>query len=353
MYMDTVGLLQTTLLIGNGVSKVKNVGVKIGVFLFWKVLRMITLLFAICLISFLLIKSSPIDPIQAYVGADMLKVGPEQRAKIAEYWGLDQPVMVQFLNWGSALLSGDLGTSMIYRRPVAEIIGERFLNSLVLMITAWILSGIIGFVMGVVSAMKKDTWIDRIIKWYCYTLASTPTFWMGLLMLIVFAVWLGWFPIGLGVPAGVLAEDVTLADRIKHLILPAITLSIVGVANVALHTRQKLIDVLASDYVLFARARGERGFILFWRHGLRNVALPAITLQFAAFSELFGGAVLTEQVFSYPGLGQATVEAGLRGDVPLLLGLVIFSTVFVFVGNLIADLIYYVVDPRTRESRAI
>ncbi len=172
---------------------------------------MATLLVAICFISFLLIKNSPIDPIQAYIGADMLKVGPEQREKIAEYWGLNQPIMVQFLNWGSALLSGDLGTSMIFRRPVAEIIGERFLNSLALMITAWIFSGIIGFAMGVVAAMKKDTWIDRMIKWYCYTLASTPTFWMGLLMLIVFAVWLGWFPIGLGVPAGVLAEDVTIA----------------------------------------------------------------------------------------------------------------------------------------------
>lgn len=326
---------------------------RITFFILSKGLRMLTLLIAICLISFLLIKNSPIDPIQAYIGADMLKVGPEQREKIAEYWGLNQPVMVQFFNWGSALVKGDLGTSMIFRRPVAGIIGERFLNSIALMLTAWLLSGVIGFVLGVVSAMKKGTWIDRIIKWYCYTLASTPTFWMGLLMLIVFAVWLGWFPIGLGVPAGVLAEDVTLMDRIQHLFLPAMTLSILGVANVALHTRQKLIDVLASDYVLFAKARGERGFTLFWRHGLRNVALPAITLQFAAFSELFGGAILAEQVFSYPGLGQATVEAGLRGDVPLLLGLVIFSTLFVFVGNLIADLIYYVVDPRTRESRML
>ncbi|MEG0439173.1 MAG: ABC transporter permease [Solibacillus sp.] len=316
-----------------------------------KSVRMVTLLVAICLISFLLVKNSPIDPIQAYIGADMLKVGPEQREKIAEYWGLDEPVIVQFFNWGSAVLAGDLGTSMIYRQPVIEVIGERFFNSLALMLSAWLLSGVVGFVMGVVAAMKKGTWIDRIIKWYCFTLASTPTFWMGLLVLMVFAVWLGWFPIGMGVPAGVLAEDVTLMDRIQHLILPVLTLSILGVANVALHTRQKLIDVMASDYVLFARARGEKGFVLFWRHGLRNVALPAITLQFAAFSELFGGAVLAEQVFSYPGLGQATVEAGLRGDVPLLLGLVIFSTIFVFVGNLLADLSYRVLDPRTREVR--
>jgi peptide/nickel transport system permease protein len=321
---------------------------KLGIFLLLKTIRMATLLVAICFISFSLIKNSPVDPIQAYIGADMLNVGSEQRARIAEYWGLNQPIMVQFWNWGSALLAGDMGISMIFRRPVSEIISDRFVHSLALMLLAWVLSGIIGFSMGVISAMKKNTWVDRIITWYCYTLASTPTFWMGLLMLIVFAVWLGWFPIGLGVPTGVLAEDVTITDRITHLILPAITLSIVGVANVALHTRQKLIDVLASEYVLFARARGERGFVLFWRHGLRNIALPAITLQFASFSELFGGAVLAEQVFSYPGLGQATVEAGLRGDVPLLLGIVIFSTLFVFVGNLVADLIYHLVDPRTR-----
>lgn len=323
--------------------------VRIVLFLFSKGIRMFTLLIAICLISFLLVKNSPVDPIQAYIGADMLKVGPEQREKIAAYWGLDQPMMVQFFNWLSTLAQGDLGTSMIFRRPVSEVIGERFVNSLALMLSAWVLSGVMGFILGVVAAMKKGTWIDRLIKWYCYILASTPTFWMGLLMLIVFAVWLQWFPIGLGVPVGVLTEDVTLLDRLRHLALPAITLSILGVANVALHTRQKLVDVLASDYVLFAKARGEKGFQLFWKHGLRNIALPAITLQFAAFSELFGGAILAEQVFSYPGLGEATVQASLRGDVPLLLGLVIFSTFFVFVGNLIADLIYYVVDPRTRE----
>lgn len=311
---------------------------------------MITLLLAICFISFLLMKNSPVDPIQAYIGADMLNVGPEQREKIAEHWGLNDPLMKQFTNWGSSVLSGDLGTSMIYRRPVSEVIGQRFMNSIALMLIAWGLSGVIGFVLGVIAAMKKGSWIDRIIKWFSFTLASTPTFWMGLLMLIMFSVWLGWFPVGLGVPAGVLTEDVTIMQRIQHLILPAATLSVLGMSSVALHTRQKLIDVLESDYILFAKARGESDIQLLWRHGLRNIALPAITLQFAGFSELFGGAILAEQVFSYPGLGQATVEAGIRGDVPLLLGIVIFSTLFVFTGNLIADLIYFVVDPRTKRE---
>lgn len=318
-----------------------------------KGIRMVSLLFAICLISFILVKSSPIDPIQAYVGADMMRVSPEQRENITEYWGLDEPAIEQFFHWGSAVAGGDLGTSMIFRQPVADIIHERFFSSLALMSTAWILSGIFGFAMGIVAAMKKDTWVDQFIKWYCYTLASTPTFWMGLLLLMIFAVWLGWFPVGMGVPVGVIAEDVTIGDRVQHLILPALTLSIIGVANIALHTRQKLIDVLASDYVLFAKARGERGFTLFWRHGLRNIALPAVTLQFASFSELFGGAILAEQVFSYPGLGEATVEAGLRGDVPLLLGLVLFSALFVFAGNVIADLIYRVIDPRMKGAKSV
>lgn len=318
-----------------------------------KIVRLITLLFAICLLSFFLISYSPIDPIQAYVGADMLKVSPEQRENIAQYWGLDKSPIEQFFRWGSMLLQGDLGTSMIYRQPVSEVIGERFINSIALMSLAWLLSGFIGFTLGCVAAMKRGTWIDKWIKWYCYTLASTPTFWMGLLLLIIFAVWLDFFPVGMGVPAGVLAEDVTISDRIRHLILPTLTLSIIGVSPIALHTRQKLIDVLNSDYVLFARARGEKGFVLFWRHGLRNVAIPAVTLQFTAFSELFGGAVLAEAVFSYPGLGHATVEAGLRGDVPLLLGIVIFSAIFVFVGNLIADLTYRVVDPRIRGGQIL
>lgn len=326
---------------------------KLGKFLLMKAIRMFSLLIALSFLSFMLIAYSPIDPIQAYVGADMMKVSPEQREKIAENWGLNKTPMEQFVQWGTNIIQGNLGTSMIYRRPVLEVIKEKFLYSVILMGLAWIFSGFIGFFVGCLAAMKRDTSVDKMIKWYCYTLASTPTFWMGLLLLIVFTVWLEWFPIGMAVPAGVLQQDVLLVDRLHHLILPTITLSILGVANVALHTRQKLIDVLNSDYVLFARARGEKGFTLFWRHGFRNVALPAITLQFAAFSELFGGAVLAEAVFSYPGLGQATVQAGLRGDVPLLLGIVLFSAIFVFVGNAVADLIYRFVDPRMREGQTV
>ncbi|ASN07460.1 ABC transporter permease [Virgibacillus necropolis] len=298
----------------------------------------------------MLVSYSPIDPVQTYVGADMTRVSPEQREHIAEYWGLQETKTEQFFRWGKAVLQGDLGTSLLYRSPVADVILERFIASLALMGIAWVSSGIFGFLLGILAGMYEGAWIDRIIKGYCFILASTPAFWLGILVLILFSVKLGWFPVGLGMPAGILTENVTLFERLRHLFLPALTLSIIGVANVALHTRQKLIDVLNSEFVRFAKAKGEHGLVLLWRHGLRNISLPAISLHFASFGELFGGAVLAEQVFSYPGLGQAAVQAGLGGDVPLLLGIVLFSAIFVFAGNLIADLLYKVIDPRIRKE---
>lgn len=318
-----------------------------------KAAKLVLLLTFVCFVTFLLVHLSPIDPVQAYIGADVLRVGPEQRAEIAAYWGLDQPFAERFLRWAGSLLQGDMGTSMIYREPVTSVIAERFTSSVALMSAAWLLSGLIGFAAGSIAAIRRGKLTDRFIQSVCYTIASTPAFWIALLALMVFAVWLGWFPAGLGVPAGKLAQDVTIADRLYHMALPALTLSVAGIAPIALHTRAKLIEVYDSDYVLFARARGERGLRLFLRHGLRNAALPALMLQFASFAELFGGAVLAEQVFSYPGLGQATVEAGLRGDVPLLMGLVICSTLFVFAGNLIADALHLRIDPRRRVSMEV
>lgn len=315
-----------------------------------KLAKFISLLIAICIISFLLVSYSPIDPVQTYVGADITRIGVEQREQIIEYWGLNDPKLEQLLNWGKSLLQGNLGTSLIYRAPVADVIMDRFLASLVLMGLAWLLSGIIGFILGIIAGMYEGTIVDKAIKLYCFTLASTPSFWLGLLFLMLFSVTLGWFPVGLASPAGVLTEDVTLIDRLKHLILPSLTLSVIGVANVALHTREKLLDLYASEFIRFARAKGEKGLSLLWRHGLRNISLPAISLHFASFGELFGGAILAEQIFSYPGLGQAVVQAGLSKDVPLLLGIVLFSTMFVFIGNLLADLLYRIIDPRIRKE---
>lgn len=316
------------------------------------ILKFFALLLAVSFVAFFLVSVSPIDPVQSNVGqAALMSMSEEKRAALAAYWGSDVPLLERYANWLFAFVQGDMGTSLRFNAPVSEVIATRAVNSLALMAIAWLLSGVLGLALGIVAAVYRGRLIDKAIKAYCYLLASVPTFWLGLVFLVVFAVELGWFPLGFSVPLGKSAADVTLLDAAHHIVLPALTLSVVGVANIALHTREKCIDVLQSDYVRFARARGESTWGIVMRHGLRNLALPALTLQFASISEIFGGSVLVEQVFSYPGLGQAAVTAGLGGDVALLAGIAVFSAALVFAGNLIANLLYGVVDPRIGAKR--
>lgn len=319
------------------------------------IVRFALLMLAVGLVVFALVSMSPIDPVQANVGqAAYVNMSEAKRAQLASYWGGDVPFWERFANWAGALMQGDMGTSLRFNAPVSEVIAHRAANSLALMGIAWLLSGVLGFALGVAAGARRGGALDRVVRSYCFLLASTPTFWLGLLILMVFAVQLGWFPIGFSVPIGVSAADVTLADAVHHLVLPALTLSVTGVANIALHTREKVVDVLESDYVRFARARGESELSVIVHHGLRNVALPAVTLQCAFISEIFGGSVLVEQVFSYPGLGQAAVTAGLGGDVALLAGIALVSAALVFGGNLLANILYGMLDPRMRvgEGRA-
>lgn len=316
-----------------------------------KLLRAALLLLGVSLAAFLLLCASPMDPLQTNVGQVALgSMSQEQVANLEAYWGVDQPPVERYLGWLSSVLQGDFGTSLLYRQPVLSVIGQRLGNSLWLLVSAWAISGVLGLALGMAAGAFRGRWPDKLIRGYCLIISSTPAFWLALLLLLIFSVWLGWLPIGLSVPIGVEESAVTLADRLRHAILPGLTLSVTGVANVALHTREKLIDALSSDYVLLARARGESRGSVVLRHGLRNVILPALTLQFGSVGEIIGGSVLVEQVFSYPGLGQAAVTAGLGSDLPLLLGITVITSALVFAGNLVADLLYGVVDPRIRRG---
>ncbi|MDR3222377.1 MAG: ABC transporter permease [Methanobrevibacter sp.] len=323
---------------------------KLAKFLGFKIGTLIILLIAVSIISFTLVEISPIDPVRMNIGE--MSVSQDKLADLNEYWGVNKSLPLKVVNWIDNLAHGNLGTSLIYRIPVSEVISERFSASFILMFLSWVFSGILGFFLGVLAGFKKGTFIDKGVKIYSYIIYSAPVFWIALILLIVFAAQLRWFPTGLAVPIGKLAGNVTLGEWLHRLILPVLTLSITGIAQIALFTRSKLVEVSSSDYFLFAKARGEKGWSLIKRHGIRNILLPAITLQFLSFSELFGGTILVEQIFSYPGIGQAAVTAGLQSDVPLLLGIVLISTIFVFCGNSLADLIYKFVDPRIRESEA-
>lgn len=314
-------------------------------------IKMVLLLITVSIVTFALVSASPIDPLQANVGQAALgSMSEAQKEKLRSYWGVDKDPVERYVNWAKDAVRGNMGTSLLYRQPVTKVIAVKLANSLILMGLAWIISGLLGFLLGVIAGVCKGTVTDKIIKGYSLIIASTPAFWLALLLLMIFAVWLKVLPIGLSVPVGMDASAVSFADRIRHAILPAVTLSITGISNITLHTREKMIDIMESDYVVFARARGESTFGIVRRHGIRNVLLPAMTLQFASISEIIGGSVLVEQVFSYPGLGQAAVTAGTGSDVPLLMGITLITALMVFLGNFIANLLYGVVDPRIRRG---
>lgn len=311
--------------------------------------RFALLMVAVSMVTVALVSASPIDPVQANTGqAALLSMSAEKREELAERWGAGEPFAERYAAWASDALRGDLGESLRFNAPVVEVVGERLAGSALLLACAWLLSGAIGFALGVAAGAAQGSLLDRLVRGWCYLLSATPGFWLAMLALMVFSVWLGWFPVGFSAPIGASSASVTLLDRIHHAALPALVLSLTGVANVALHTREKTVDVMASEYMRFAEARGETRRRAVLRHGLRNLALPALTLQFTSVSEIVGGSVLVEQVFSYPGLGQAAVTAGLGGDAPLLVGIALATSAIVFASNLAANLLYGAVDPRMR-----
>jgi len=303
----------------------------------WFVVRLLGLLLVTAAGTFTLLSFSPVDPIRAYIGNDLLHVPPEQYPLIAARWGLDLPLWERFWHWFTQMLHGDFGYSMLYNAPVSQVIGERFATSFALLFSAWLFSGIVGLAMGLTAGRYLHRWPDRLLSTLSYVLSSLPTFWIGLLLLSLFAVTLNWAPICCAWTPGSDAATATWRDKWHHLILPMLALGLLGVGNIALHTRSRVAEVMGSEFIRYARAQGDNGWPLIRFHVLRHALTPAVCLQFASVGELIGGSLLAEKVFAYPGLGQATIDAGLRGDIPLLMGIVMFCAVLVFTGNSIAN----------------
>ncbi|HHT8272923.1 ABC transporter permease [Citrobacter braakii] len=307
-------------------------------------LRLIVLLVLVAAGTFMLLSFSPVDPIRAYIGNDLLHVPPEQYARIAARWGLDQPLWERFGHWFIRVLLGDLGYSTLFNAPVASVIKERFATSFALLGGAWLLSGILGTAMGFVAGRYLNRWPDKAICRLSYLLSSLPTFWIGMLLLALFAVRWPVFPVCCAWEPGNSGDMATLAERLRHLVLPVCALSLLGLGQITLHTRESIASVMKSDFVRFARSQGDKGWSLLRHQVLRHAITPALCLQFASLGELLGGALLAEKVFAYPGLGQATIDAGLRGDLPLLMGIVLFSTVLVFIGNSLSTWLVHVLN---------
>jgi ABC-type dipeptide/oligopeptide/nickel transport system permease component len=299
-------------------------------FLARRVLLAIPTLFGVLVVVFALLYVAPGDPVMEMVGerADSATI-----ARLRTELKLDEPLPTQFAHYAGGVLRGDLGRSYITNRPIVSDIRERFPRTLQLAASAMLLAAVVGITIGVLAASRPNGWFDRLSLAFAYLGISFPVYWVGLILILLVAVTLRWLP-----PSGY--------GGIEYLILPALALGSRSIAFLARMTRSAMLEVLGSDYVRTARAKGLRRRVVIARHALRNALIPVITVLGLDFGYYLTGSILTETIFSWPGLGRYVVNAISRRDLPAIQGTVLFlSVVFVLV-NLITDLVYAAADPR-------
>ena len=298
-------------------------------------IALIPVLIGITLVVFLIMHYAPGDPVANMMGETYFD--EETYERLRDELGLDQPVMVQYVKWLGRIAQGDLGRSLIRKRPVVDLIKERFPNTLMLAALGMFFALLIAIPLGILTAVYQDTWIDNIGRVLALLGVSMPAFWRGLMLMLIFSWYIRIFPSG-----GSIAEKGPIA-----LVLPSISLGISLAAIVMRMTRSSMLEVLRQDYITTARAKGLAEATVLFKHSLKNALIPVVTVVGLQIGYLLGtGAILTETVFSWPGLGRLTVQAINERDVPLVQGLILFVAVMFVVINLLVDLLYVYLDPR-------
>ena len=299
-------------------------------FIINRVLSGILVIFGISIFSFLLIHFIPGDPVKIMLG---INASPEQVEKLTHHLGLDKPLLVQYGQYIMNVFEGDFGTSLKTGRPVLTEILDRFPETVKLAIFGLFIAVVIGISLGILAARFKDSFIDKICTALATLGVSIPSFWLAILFVMLFSVKLSWFPIANG-------------TGFRDLILPAVTLGVVASTMIMRLTRNGMVEVLSNDYIRTARAKGlEDGLILF-RHALRNVLIPVVTVIGLQLAALLGGTVIIEQVFNWPGLGTLALGAIMSRDFPLIQGIVLFMGVAYVTINILVDVLYSLIDPR-------
>ncbi len=318
-------------------------------FLIRRIVQTIPLLIGISILAFLIIRLAPGDPTVVYIDPNKPPPSAEDLARLRAELGFDDPVPVQYVRWLGNALQGDLGFSLSARRPVTDEIGERLPNTALLGFTSLALTVILAIPVGILSAVYRYTLFDYAITVASFIGLSVPGFVVALFLIQVFAVELGWLP-----STGM--HDVresyegwrAVRDVGEHLVLPTIALSAASIARWARYQRSSLLDVLTQDYIRTARAKGARERRVLRVHALRNALLPMITIGGLSIPQLVSGAFIIEFVFGWPGMGRLAVNAALRRDYPVIMGVTMISAVFIVLGNFLADLAYHWADPRIR-----
>ncbi|GHA20654.1 ABC transporter permease [Streptomyces tauricus] len=297
---------------------------------------------------FAIAAASPFDPVRAYAGTAALGADRETLDRLRTNLGVDRPFAERWWDWLTSALTGDLGQSSVMRQPVAEVIGERLLWSTLLCTVAFAAAVLGGTLLGVLAARRQGGWLDRTVTSLAYALSAAPVFWTALLAIWLFALRLDLLPAG-GL-TDTATEQVTAGQVVSHLVLPAGVLAVSQLPWFVLYVRQGVADALTEDPVRGARARGLSEHTVLLGHALRSGLLPVLTLIGSRLPELITGALLVETVFSWPGIAAATVEAATAVDFPLLAALTALAAVAVLAGNLLADLLYGLFDPRVKLS---
>jgi peptide/nickel transport system permease protein len=307
-------------------------------YLIRRLLFSIVVVAGVVTITFGLMHSIPGDPADAILGTE---ASPENRAALRHDLGLDRPLLVQYGDWWLHLLQGDLGRSVMVKQPVTDLILERLPTTSPLAIMSMTIAILIAIPAGIISAIRRNTWLDGVVSVLAFTGLSIPGFWLGALLILGFAVRWQWFP-----PGGYVSIFDDPIDGLRHLVLPAIALGMTFAAALTRMIRSSLLEVLSRDYIRTARAKGQRERIVIIRHALRNALIPAVTIVGVQIGGLLSGALVIEQIFALPGIGRLTVQAVLDRDFPLVQGCIIVIALIFVIANLLTDLLYVYLDPR-------
>ena len=318
-------------------------------FVFRRLLQLVPLLIGVSLITFFVMHLAPGDPTALVADPN---IDPMDLARIRANWGLDQPLTVQYFYWLGNVLRGDLGTSYLSGRPVLSEILERLPATLLLMIPSFIITLLITIPLGVLSAVRKNSLFDNIVTVLSFIGMATPSFWLGMMLMLLFAVDLGWLPaVGMSDPLLSGGWFVHTLDVIRHMILPLATMTILSLAGITRYQRAAMLEVLDQDFIRVARAKGLPERVVVFKHALRNALIPIVTIMGLSLPALFGGAFIIETIFAWPGMGRLGVIAIFQRNYPLIMGIMLFSAILIMLGNLLADIGYALVDPRIRYGK--
>lgn len=310
---------------------------------FWRIIHSIPLVIGVSIIGFGIMHLAPGGPLAVYTLNPTITVTDIERIKVA--LGLDQPIHIQYLTWAKSMLTGTWGFTFFGGRPVLEVIVERLPATMILMGTSMALAMLIGTAIGMLGAVRRGSIFDYLSTTGAMLALSFPTFWFGLMAIYIFAIELRWLPSGGMYELG---EEGNPWDLLRHLVLPAMVLTLVLVAQWSRYARSSFLDVIQQDYIRTARSKGLSTRAVLFGHAFRNAVIPLVALFGVQLPTLFSGALVAETIFSWPGMGRLFVDALNMKEYPILMGMIMFTALFVVVGNLIADIAIALIDPRVK-----